>query len=86
MATMKWKTDEARDRIDAVRHRLIDMKFQCLSSGAFGLPSYDQIQCWAKANRVVYLLFDMDGGWNVLSQICDDNDVEKTFEALAKLS
>lgn len=88
MAT-KTKTKanpEALERIEAARRGLIERGLRCLSGGAFGLPSYTDIEAWAKGRIVLYLLYDTStGGWDLLTQLDTTNNIAATWAAVEKL-
>lgn len=78
---------EAIERIEGVRRELIKRGFHCLAGGKFGLPSYSNIEAWAKGSRVFYLLYDRDtGGWDILASLDHTNTIEATWEAVDRFA
>lgn len=70
-------------RIDTARGELIKRGYRCLSGGKFGLPSYTDIEAWAKGGTVLYLLYDRGtGGWDILRQIDSTNEIAATWAAV----
>lgn len=81
-----WKNAEVMGRIDAARRTLIDKGFHCLSGGDFGLPSYSDVEAWARGKLMVYLVFDrQDGSWDLLASIDRTNTDDGVWVALGRL-
>lgn len=77
-----------RQRIQSAREQLHIRNFRCLSSGEFGLPSYDRIEVWVRSGDglTVYMVIDEEsGGFDILVPVTRQNSIDATWAAVDKL-
>lgn len=85
MKSQLTMTMRARKRLDEIHSALAVRGFKRLAEGAFGLPSYDAVECWMLNTTMVYVVYRYDdGGFDILAPLVKSNRVIDGLNALDK--